>query len=95
MQVPEVVQRLKSQAHELAVEFWKKTGKSSDKCPNCHKTISKGEDYSAAIEANLNCVKHLRGAARSFYAYFHLYLFTKSIHKIANLIASSYFIRVI
>ena len=45
MQVPEVVQRAKSEAHALAVEFWKKTGKSSDKCAHCRKEVSKGEGY--------------------------------------------------
>jgi hypothetical protein len=45
MQVPEVVQRAKSEAHVLAVEFWKKTGKSSEKCAHCRKVVSKGEGY--------------------------------------------------
>jgi len=45
MQVPEVVQRAKSEAHALAVEYWKKTGKSSDKCRNCRKDVPKGEGY--------------------------------------------------
>jgi len=45
MQVPEVVQRAKGEAHALAVEFWKKTGKSSDKCAHCRKEVPKGEGY--------------------------------------------------
>jgi len=45
MQVPEVVQRKKRQAHELAVEFWKKTGKPSETCNRCSKMVSKGEGY--------------------------------------------------